>query len=53
MYAGLWRLLPGPIWVRILILLVLLIVILAALFFWIFPWVDVMLTPGQPVTVNQ
>ncbi|WP_200936779.1 hypothetical protein [Leifsonia sp. Root112D2] len=40
MYAALWRVLPGPVWVRILILLVLLAVVLYALVTWVFPWVD-------------
>ncbi len=37
MYAALWRILPGPWWVRLLILLVLLAAVLYALMFWVFP----------------
>ena len=43
MYSALWRILPGPVWVRILILLVLVAVVLAALVTWVFPWVDSLL----------
>ncbi|MEF2976397.1 hypothetical protein [Subtercola sp. YIM 133946] len=52
MYGALWRVLPGPVWARILILLVLLAAVLFLLSTWVFPWVDEMLTPSQPVTVN-
>ena len=38
MYAALWRILPGPAWVRVLILLALAAVVLAALIEWVFPW---------------
>ncbi len=52
MYAALWRILPGPLWVRILILVVGAIVIIAALMMFVFPAVDAAITPGE-VTVNQ
>lgn len=40
MYAALWRVLPGPVWVRILILIVLLAIVLFVLATWVFPWID-------------
>lgn len=40
MYGALWRLLPGPAWVRVLILVLLVAVILTACVLWIFPWVE-------------
>lgn len=52
MYAALWRVLPGPVWVRILIVLVLIAAVLFALATWVFPWIDGMLNP-QNVTVDQ
>jgi hypothetical protein len=52
-YSALWRVLPGPLWVRIVILVVLLAVVLFALSTWVFPLVDQLLTPSQPVTVDQ
>jgi hypothetical protein len=52
MYAALWRVLPGPAWVRILILLVLVCAVLAACVLWVFPWVDQFVAP-QDVTVTE
>jgi hypothetical protein len=52
MYAALWRVLPGPAWVRILILLVLITAVLAACVLWVFPWVDQFVAP-QDVTVTE
>ncbi|SDK34940.1 hypothetical protein SAMN05216282_10567 [Cryobacterium psychrotolerans] len=40
MYAALWQILPGPAWLRILLLLVLLAGVLLVLSTWVFPWVD-------------
>jgi hypothetical protein len=51
MYAALWRVLPGPWWIRVLILLVLLAAILYALFFYVFPYVSDIVNP-QDVTVG-
>ena len=50
MYASLWRVLPGPVWLRILILLVLFIALLAVLATWVYPWVDTIVDP-QDATV--
>ena len=52
MYAALWRVLPGPWWVRVIVLIVLLVVILFALIQWVFPYVDQFVAP-QDVTVNK
>jgi hypothetical protein len=52
MYAALWRLLPGPWWVRLLIAIVLVVAVLAALAEWVFPWVQ-NLVLDQNVTVGQ
>jgi len=45
MYAALWRLLPGPAWLRVLIVLVLLAAVLYGLFFYAFPWASQFITP--------
>lgn len=37
MYGALWRALPGPAWVRVLILLVLAAGVVLACFEWLFP----------------
>lgn len=52
MYAALWRILPGPVWVRIIIVLVLVAVVLYSLVEWVFPWVDQFVAP-QDVTVEE
>jgi len=52
MYAALWRTLPGPVWVKLILLLALIVLVLAACYFFVFPWVNSLL--GTPdVTVNQ
>lgn len=52
MYAALWRFLPGPWWLRLLIVLVLLAAVLFVLAEWVFPWVQ-SLVLDQNVTVEQ
>ncbi len=37
MYAALWRILPGPVWVRALLCLVLVVAVVALCFLWVFP----------------
>jgi hypothetical protein len=51
-YAALWNILPGPIWVRILLVVVLVAVVLFCLVEWIFPWVNTLL-PISDATVEQ
>ncbi len=51
MYGALWRVLPGPWFVRLLILLVLIAAVLYGLFFYAFPWISAMVNP-QEVTVE-
>jgi hypothetical protein len=51
MYGALWRILPGPWWVRLLILVVAAAAVLTALVYWVFPVVDQMVAP-QDVTVD-
>jgi hypothetical protein len=46
MYAWVWRHLPGPVPVRLLISLVLLAMVVVALFGWVFPWIE----PHVPFT---
>ena len=40
MYGALWRLMPGPLWLRIILLLVLFAAVLAALVLFVFPWLN-------------
>lgn len=52
MYGALWRLLPGPVWFRIILLLILIAVALWALVTWVFPWVET-IVDNQEVTIDQ
>jgi hypothetical protein len=47
MYAALWRILPGPVWLRVFLLLVLASIALYGLFFHVFPWVSTLMIPGE------
>jgi len=51
MYAALWRVLPGPWWTRLLIVLVMVAVVLSVLIIWVFPWIG-QLTAPEDVTVT-
>ena len=51
MYAALWRVLPGPWWLRVVILVILLVAILYGLVFYAFPWISELVNP-QEVTVE-
>ena len=52
MYAALWRILPGPTWVRVLILVGLATALLTALVLWVFPIIAEFTAP-QDVTVEE
>ncbi len=52
MYAWLWRALPGPLAVRLLLLLVLVVAVLALLMLVVFPAVEPLL-PFNDVSVNR
>jgi hypothetical protein len=52
MYAALWRILPGPVWVRLLLLAVIAAAVVFTLFTWVFPWLDGIVNPID-VTVEQ
>lgn len=52
MYAALWRVLPGPAWLRVIILIVLATVVVAVLIRWGFPWAADLLLP-QDVSVGD
>ena len=45
MYDALWSILPGPAWIRVILLLVLVAAVIFALFSWVFPWADAILNP--------
>jgi hypothetical protein len=51
MYGAIWRVLPGPVWLRIILVLLLAAAVVYALFTWVFPWVDAIINPIE-VTVE-
>jgi hypothetical protein len=51
MYVALWKLIPGPLWARILVSAAGITVVIAALMMFVFPWVDAVMTP-RDVTVQ-
>jgi uncharacterized membrane protein len=40
MYGALWRLMPGPIWLRVILMVLFFAIILAVLILFVFPWLD-------------
>lgn len=52
MYGALWRVLPGPWWVRLLIVLAMAAVVLFVLLEWVFPWVDGIVDVNNQGTVG-
>ena len=52
MYLALWRILPGPRWVRVVILVIMAALVLTSLVLWVFPVID-QLTAPQDVTVEE
>ena len=51
MYGALWRVLPGPWWVRVLLLIVLVAAVLALCVTVVFPWVNTFVNVTE-VTVD-
>lgn len=52
MYSAVWKLLPGPLWVRVVMASALVVAVLTVLVVWVFPFVD-NLTAPQEVTVGS
>jgi competence protein ComGC len=52
MYAAIWRALPGPTPVRVLLAILIVLAIVAVLFLWVFPWAEQHL-PFLNVTVDE
>lgn len=40
-FPWIWRILPGPVWVRIILAAVLIAALVAVLFQWVYPWFSV------------
>lgn len=52
MYGTLWRLMPGPLWLRIVLMVLFFAVILAVLVLVVFPWLNTFVNVND-VTVSQ
>ena len=52
MYGWLWRALPGPVWLRVLLLLLAAVVVVAVCFQWVFPAIAPLL-PFNDITVDE
>ena len=52
MYSAIWKLLPGPLWLRIVMAAALVVAVLTVLALWVFPFVDHLMVP-QDVTVGS
>jgi hypothetical protein len=44
MYAAIWKILPGPFWLRISLAVILAAAVIAGLMVFVFPWVDTLMT---------
>ncbi|MGF3056571.1 hypothetical protein [Microbacterium sp. YY-01] len=49
MYGALWRLLPGPWVIKLILLLALIAAVLYGLFWYVFPWLSPIILPGDIV----
>ena len=52
MYGALWRLMPGPPWLRIILMIVFFAAVLAVLVLYVFPWLNTFVNVND-VTVDQ
>ena len=52
MYGLLWRLLPGPVWIRVILAILLVLAVVAACFTWVFPAVAPFM-PFNDITVDE
>ena len=52
MYGALWRLMPGPLWLRIILMIVFFAGVLAVLVLVVFPWLNTFVNVND-VTVDQ
>ncbi|MFC6152376.1 hypothetical protein [Nocardioides yefusunii] len=53
MYAALWRVLPGPVWAKVLQCLALLTMVVVVLLYWVFPWAEPLLPFDQIIIGNE
>lgn len=47
MFSMLWRFLPGPAWLRVIMLLIVLVALVYTLITWVYPWVATVIPEPQ------
>lgn len=52
MFSLLWRFFPGPVWLRVIVLLLVLAAVVYAMMFYVYPWVAEQL-PEQESTITS
>ncbi len=52
MYGALWRIMPGPLWLRIILIVLFFGAVLAALVYLVFPWLNTFVNVND-VTVGK
>ncbi|MCU1421440.1 MAG: rane protein [Microbacteriaceae bacterium] len=52
MYGALWRLMPGPVWLRVILMIIFFALVLTLLVVFVFPWLNNFVNVND-VTVNQ
>lgn len=52
MYAFLWRLLPGPLWLRVILAIIVVAVVILLMVMFLFPWLNTFLNAYE-VTVEE
>ncbi len=52
MYGALWRLMPGPVWLRVILMIIFFTLVLTLLVVFVFPWLNTFVNVND-VTVNQ
>ncbi|MBC7291151.1 MAG: hypothetical protein H5T83_07425 [Actinotalea sp.] len=52
MYGWLWRVMPGPAWLRVVLLVLLAAAVVAVCFTWLFPAIEPLM-PFNDITVDE
>ena len=52
MYAALWRLTPGPVWLRVILMIIFFALVLMVLITIVFPWIGTFVNVNE-VTVGE
>ncbi|WP_430591832.1 hypothetical protein [Humidisolicoccus flavus] len=52
MYGALWRVIPGPVWFKLVVVLALVAAVAAVLILYVYPWVQLTFFPTPEVTVS-